>query len=97
MNEMVERVARAICKSCGGDADRLAFVGIPELGPRTAIYIPSDESSQKPRPLWQFFASEALEAILAMRDPTEAMLNVGPPEPYMDKDVWTKMIDEALK
>ena len=31
-----------------------------------------------------------------MREPTEAMLWAGPPEPYMDGDVWAKMIDAAL-
>jgi hypothetical protein len=39
----------------------------------------------------------ARAAIEAMREPTEAMLLVGPPEPYMDRDVWAKMINEALR
>lgn len=38
----------------------------------------------------------ARAAIAAMRDPTEAMLEAGPPEPYMDCGVWAKMIDAAL-
>lgn len=39
----------------------------------------------------------ARAAIKAMRDPTEAMLDEGPPEPYMDNHVWARMIDAALK
>lgn len=38
----------------------------------------------------------ARAAIKAMREPTDKMLAVGPPEPYMDKDVWAKMIDSIL-
>lgn len=38
----------------------------------------------------------ARAAIEAMREPTEAMLDNGPSEPYMDGDVWAKMIDAAL-
>jgi len=43
---------------------------------------------------WQELARTAIEAL---REPTEAMLNAGPLEPYMDRDVWADMIDEALK
>jgi hypothetical protein len=45
---------------------------------------------------WQEWTEAACEAIEAMREPTSAVLNAGPPEPYMDKDVWSKMIDAAL-
>lgn len=38
----------------------------------------------------------ARAAIGEMRNPTDAMLGVGPGEPYMDDHVWAKMIDEAL-
>lgn len=41
--------------------------------------------------------NKARAAIEAMRDPTEAVLEAGPPEPYMDADVWRSMIDAALK
>lgn len=38
-----------------------------------------------------------VQAIIeALREPTEAMLDEGPSEPYMDRDVWAKMIDKAL-
>lgn len=39
----------------------------------------------------------ARDCIKAMREPTDAMLKVGPGDPYMDKDVWAKMIDAALE
>jgi hypothetical protein len=39
----------------------------------------------------------ARAAIEAMREPTLAVLEAGPSEPYMDIDVWRAMIDEALK
>lgn len=35
-------------------------------------------------------------AIEAMREPTDAMLEAGPVEPYMDREVWRAMIDAAL-
>lgn len=38
----------------------------------------------------------ARAAIEAMREPTQAMLDQGPPEPYMDASVWGKMISTAL-
>lgn len=38
----------------------------------------------------------AIAAIEAMRIPTEAMLEEGPLEPYMDAWTWGKMIDAAL-
>jgi hypothetical protein len=43
------------------------------------------------------YLSDAAAAIEAMRTPTEAMLDEGPPEPYMEKHVWARMIDAALK
>ncbi len=42
------------------------------------------------------YRCQAREAIAAMRVPTPAMLEAGPFEPYMDRDVWAKMIDAAL-
>lgn len=38
----------------------------------------------------------ARAAIEAMREPTEAILSQGPGEPYLDRDVWARMIDTAL-
>ncbi|MGR9384932.1 hypothetical protein [Rhizobium leguminosarum] len=39
----------------------------------------------------------ARAALEALRTPTEAMLDEGPPFPYMDNHVWARMIDAALK
>lgn len=36
-------------------------------------------------------------AIEALKNPTIEVLMSGPDEPYMDNDVWNKMIDAALK
>jgi hypothetical protein len=36
-------------------------------------------------------------AIEAMREPTPDILAAGPGDPYMDSEVWSKMIDAALK
>jgi len=41
---------------------------------------------------------ELARAVLQeMRKPTKAMLEAGPPFPYMDEYVWAKMIDTALE
>ena len=57
-----------------------------------------EEASQPPgRPDYALLMRNcAIAAIESMREPTAAMLDAGPPEPYMDKDVWAKMIDAAL-
>lgn len=47
----------------------------------------------EPSPNWDEVARETIKA---MREPTQGVLDAGPPEPYMDKDVWAKMIDAAL-
>jgi hypothetical protein len=44
-----------------------------------------------------YYLDCARAVIEAMRDPTDTILNAGPPEPYMDRDVWAVMIDAALK
>jgi hypothetical protein len=55
--------------------------------------------SQGSNPRWNHegWLRDARAAIEAMREPTKAMLEVGPPFPYMDEYVWQTMIDEALK
>lgn len=42
------------------------------------------------------FEDAARAAIEAMREPTETMLEEGPPYPYMDNIIWGMMIDAAL-
>jgi hypothetical protein len=63
----IERVARAICIHQGGCPDKLAFVGIPEHGPRNSIYVQPEDSFQAPRPLWRFYVGDAVAAIDALK------------------------------
>lgn len=51
----------------------------------------SDRESYK-----ETFRIQARAAIEAMQTPTRRMLDAGPGEPYMDEEVWAKMIDRAL-
>ncbi len=46
---------------------------------------------------WKRYTGLAKAAIEAMREPSEEMIYQGPGDPYMDKEVWAKMIDAALK
>lgn len=55
------------------------------------VYHPAFEHEQSH---WETLARAAIEAL---REPTEAMLEEGPGEPYMEKHVWARMIDAALK
>lgn len=94
MSEMIERVARAICKAQGiDDADARA-----QLHPAGEVA------------LWETRTPEALAAIQAMREPTEAMTSSiydkdfdifwayrANGSPGAPGDVWRAMIDEALK
>jgi len=81
MNEMIERVAKAIAKSNG---------------------IKNLDDMRLGVPLWQCFDKQALAAIKAMREPTDAMVTAGdttfadyegwgPP-----RETWPRMIDAAL-
>ena len=69
--DMVERVADALCDEC------LKTFGAHEM-------------------LGDLCDKLARAAIQALRVPTDAMLEAGPGEPYMDRDVWARMIDAAL-
>lgn len=82
MSEMVERVARVICQCAGYKPDE----------PVAMLSKPNGKGTR-----WEFYISEARYVIEAMREPTEEMLSAGPGSPYMDRDVWAKMINEALK
>jgi hypothetical protein len=39
----------------------------------------------------------AIAAMKAMREPSEAVLDAGPSEPYMDREVWARMIDAGIQ
>lgn len=84
MSEMIERVARGLAGHNGYDPDDMS--GAHNIG----------------GPLWMAFVQEARVAIAAMRTPTQAMLDTTT-NPHcvetMDdiRDVWTDMIDAALR
>lgn len=92
MSELVERVARAICKSRfmnGGNEDDDGWDDLPKAHKQQRLI-------------------EARAAIEAMREPTEAMIDAGEPEFYewmfgqedwtrpMVPQGWRAMIDAAL-
>jgi hypothetical protein len=91
MSEMVDRVAKAI-------AETIALANIKhnlrEINQEDQL-----EEYLKIFPIKVTLADSdvARAAIEAMREPSDAMLQAGPPEPYMDRDVWAKMIDAALE
>ena len=94
MNEMIERVARAICNATTSiDPD----TPLKEI---TKYY----EIKGTTDPLWSVYVKAAYRAIEAMREPTEKMTGAGnavfrthdAPELWGD-ECWRTMIDEALK
>lgn len=106
MSEMVEKVARAICRVQGRDPNSpvawsAATVGAKEAGVSRIIDQPS-------YPRWHEFKAEARAAIAAMREPTEAMEIAGcdafsrkfddPGVAAVSPEVaWRAMIDAAMK
>jgi hypothetical protein len=83
MTGMTERIARAMAVSEGVDPDVIV----------TRF---SRLDADVKHPAWCLYSAFARAAVEVMREPTEAMLDVGPGEPYMDGHVWGKMIDAAL-
>jgi hypothetical protein len=81
MNEMVERVARAICAlRDASDADCVTY-----------------GKDNKLVPYWTLFVPDACAAIAAMREPTQAMLKVADSFGDYGREPWPEMIDAALK
>lgn len=87
---MVERVARAICASLGGNPD--------------APFVDRHGATQ-PYPWWVTLEGEARAAIEAMREPTEGMVRVTIPinpcqsrdgQCYDEAEIYRAMIDAAL-
>jgi hypothetical protein len=76
----------------------------PEMIERVARAIYAELHPEKP-PTWEHlplswqasYRKQAHAAIAAMREPTFAMLEKGPGDPYMDRDTWPAMIDAALE
>jgi hypothetical protein len=96
MSEIVERVAARMWKAESEDA------GVPASVTARRTYDAFLDQSDDTRAKWRKFARAA---ILAMREPTEAMLYagqmandedgyVGGPSP---EPIWTAMIAEALR
>lgn len=86
MNEtIIQRVAKAMREAdCKRYEDQF-----PNLARSGAIRTLSEKLDED-------YIVMARAAIEAMREPTIPMLEEGPPYPYMDKEVWAKMIDAAL-
>lgn len=81
MNEMVERIARAIMLADGHNN--------PENPPRFPTDFSAKEASE--------YRSAARAAIAAMREPTEAMLAAsGRLNHPRDAEIWRAMIDAVL-
>ena len=86
MSEMVERVARAICKAKGQNPDDPRWIRYPG---------PTYEGIA-----WHAHEDSARAAIAAMREPIEAMINSAHDRIAGEgeiADVWCAMIDEALR
>lgn len=87
---MIERIARLLCAREGGDPDEVRHGELHAAG-RTWLG-------------WQAHASEARGLLAAMREPTEAMAQVGGNEIPRESeclaedaaDIWRAMIDEEL-
>jgi hypothetical protein len=68
MSEIIERVARALCTADGCSPD--AIVGIvPEV-----LSVPPPDIAM---PAWRNYVDKARAAIVAMREPTDDMLEAG--------------------
>jgi hypothetical protein len=96
MSEVVERVARAIYDAAdptSGDCVAEALMNSPFVG---------DGGRDALEDVMAICRSAARAAILAMREPTEAMENIGEAELGDNKypgaaTIWAAMIDEALR
>jgi hypothetical protein len=84
MSEMVERVARALCRE----------IGIPEDALTTDR---NDVDLERAIPCWQHQLPKARAAIAAMREPTIEMLNAGLVGDKSLAERWGAMIDECSK
>lgn len=108
MSEIVERVARALCKLTGRDPDNEVVVRYDTVvgyGPVKTV------STTKTIKAWELYNAQARAAIEAMRHPTDAMITAGydeyslsySSEPGEGRDydatpfAWNTMIDVALR
>ena len=68
MSEMIERVARALCTADGCSPDAILGI-VPAVG--------SVPSADIATPAWRSYVDKARAAIVAMREPTNDMLDAG--------------------
>ena len=102
MSEIIERVARALCTADGCSPD--AIVGIvPEV-----LSVPPPDIAM---PAWRNYVDKARAAIVAMREPTDDMLEAGAfyflsdrdagptldPERNLARSTYRAMLETALK
>lgn len=93
MNEMIERVARALCVASGKDPDADS-----RKLPNGLIL---DIALEDPR-TWRLYIKKARVAIGAMREPTDAMCIAAEADLYDGDELiaryaWPIMIDAVLK
>lgn len=90
-SEMVERVARALCKADGwGNPDMALSINDSAFGG------PVDDCA---RPVWRRYVERARAAILSMKEPTEVMILAAKDHAHLGLSVaesWRSMIDAAL-
>lgn len=95
---MIEKVARALCKQAGVDPDIKLGIGMPQLVSPingSGFVIPPEELQFV---AWTYFISAAHSAIEAMREPTKEMLNSNDPVAVVELvKIYQSMIDVALK
>jgi len=93
-SEMVERMARAICYSyCSricGPGEHIASREIPWRGD-------GGHKEEYVERHWREWRNEAMFALSAAREPTEAMVDAADHDDYDPRYIWQIMIDEALQ
>ena len=103
MNEMVERVAKALARCAGG---RIVGPGQSAATREFAWEADGGHISHYVERHWHEYVGAATFAIEAMREPTAAMTWAGSQESSYDDlqlgtdhmaDIWRAMIDAALK
>lgn len=99
---LIEIIARALCEASGKDPDSREMVVQPSL---PAMAVPDFDAID---PNWRAFASSAIQVLKALREPTEAMSDIG--DNYVDgkfsgvdgrfmgcsRDWWQVMIEAAI-
>lgn len=84
MTEMIDRCARALYNEFRKGMHESA-------GSRIQYW------DNLPTVIKEVFRGQVRAVFEAAREPTTAVLDAGPDEPYMDAYVWAKMIDACLK